>query len=68
MKLLSYTYRKLALLLFLLMAVWGVLFYYAIIDEVVDETDDTLENYGEMRDARMVAQNRGVSMEKVFRG
>ena len=48
MKLLSYTYRKLALLLFLLMAVWGVLFYYAIIDEVVDETDDTLENYGEM--------------------
>ena len=30
------------------MAVWGVLFYYAIIDEVVDETDDTLENYGEI--------------------
>lgn len=48
MKLLSYTYRKLALLLFLLMAVWGVLFYYAIIDEVVDEPDDTLENYGEI--------------------
>ena len=48
MKLLSYTYRKLALLLFLLMAVWGVLFYYAIIDEVVDETDDTMENYGEI--------------------
>lgn len=48
MKLLSYTYRKLALLLFLLMAVWGVLFYYTIIDEVVDETDDTLENYGEI--------------------
>ena len=48
MKLLSYPYRKLALLLFLLMAVWGVLFYYAIIDEVVDETDDTLENYGEI--------------------
>ena len=48
MKLLSYTYRKLALLLCLLMAVWGVLFYYAIIDEVVDETDDTLENYGEI--------------------
>ena len=29
-------------------SVWGVLFYYAIIDEVVDETDDTLENYGEI--------------------
>ena len=25
-----------------------MLFYYAIIDEVVDETDDTLENYGEI--------------------
>lgn len=48
MKLLHYTYRKLSLLLFLLMTIWGVLFYYAIIDEVVDETDDTLENYGQM--------------------
>ena len=45
MKLVYYTYRKISLLLFVLMAVWGVLFYYAIIDEVVDEKDDTLENY-----------------------
>lgn len=44
MKLLHYTYHKLSLLLFLLMAVWGILFYYTIIDEVIDETDDTLEN------------------------
>ena len=28
----------------------------------------TILALGEMRDARMVAQNRGVSMEKVFRG
>jgi two-component system sensor histidine kinase QseC len=35
MKLLHYTYRKLSLLLLLLMAAWGVLFYYAIIDEVM---------------------------------
>lgn len=48
MKLLHYTYRKLSLLLFLLMAIWGILFYYAVVDEVVDETDDTLANYGEM--------------------
>ena len=34
MKLVYYTYRKISLLLFVLMAVWGVLFYYAIIDEV----------------------------------
>ena len=28
----------------------------------------TINALAEMRDARMVAQNRGVSMEKVFRG
>lgn len=48
MKLLHYTYGKLSLLLFLLMAAWGVLFYYAIVDEVMDETDDTLENYSKI--------------------
>lgn len=45
MKLLSYTYRKLSILLFLLMGIWGVFFYYTILDEVIDETDDSLENY-----------------------
>lgn len=44
MKLLHYTYRKLSLLFFLLVAVWGILFYCAILEEVVDETDDTLVN------------------------
>ena len=32
MKLVYYTYRKISLFLFVLMAVLGVLFYYAIID------------------------------------
>lgn len=45
MKLLYYTYRQLSLMLFGLMAIWGVLFYYTLVDEVMDETDDTLENY-----------------------
>ena len=45
MKLLHYTYHKLSLMFILLMAAWGFLFYYAVDDEVVDETDDTLENY-----------------------
>lgn len=45
MRLLRYTYRKLSSLLLLLMAAWGVLFYLTIVDEVMDETDDTLENY-----------------------
>ena len=45
MKLLHYTYRNLFFLLLLLMTLWGVLFYFAIIEEVTDETDDALENY-----------------------
>lgn len=48
MKLLHYTYRQLSLLLLVLMSVWGVLFYYTIVDEVLDETDDTLENYSDI--------------------
>jgi len=28
----------------------------------------TMVALGEMRDARMVAQNRGISLEKVFKG
>ena len=48
MKLLYYTYRTLSLWLLFLMAVWGALFYYAIIDEVMDETDDSLENYAQI--------------------
>ena len=48
MKLVHYTYRKLSVYLLLLMAIWGTLFYYMVVDEVLDETDDTLENYGDM--------------------
>lgn len=48
MKLLHYTYRKLSLWLLALMAVWGVLFYYTILYELMDETDDTLENYAQI--------------------
>lgn len=48
MKLLHYTYRKLSLWLLALMAVWGVLFYYTIMYELMDETDDTLENYAQI--------------------
>ncbi|MCD7899292.1 MAG: HAMP domain-containing histidine kinase [Bacteroides sp.] len=48
MKLLHYTFGKLSLFLFLFMSVWGVFFYFAILEEVVDETDDSLENQREM--------------------
>lgn len=45
MRLLHYTFRQISVLLFILMSVWGVFFYYAILEEVTDETDDSLENY-----------------------
>lgn len=44
MKLLHYIFRKLSFFLLLLMTIWGVLFYYTILEEAVDETDDSLEN------------------------
>lgn len=45
MKLLHYTYWKLLLFLTIILLGWGILFYYTIIEEVTDETDDSLENY-----------------------
>lgn len=45
MNFLHFIFRRLSLILLLLMTVWGVFFYFAILEEVIDETDDTLENY-----------------------
>ena len=40
MRLLRYTHLNLSVLLFLLLGGWGTFFYFTIIDEVMDETDD----------------------------
>lgn len=48
MKLFYYTYRKISCLLLLLIVCWGVLFYYTILNEVMEETDDTLENFSHL--------------------
>lgn len=48
MKLVHYTNRSLFTLGFVLLVVWGFLFYLTIMDEVMDETDDTLKNYREI--------------------
>lgn len=48
MKLVNYTFGKLSLFLLLLMTIWGVFFYYTILEEVTDETDDSLENQREI--------------------
>ncbi len=39
---------RLSLLKTVLMALWAVFFYFAIIAEINDETDDSLEDYAEM--------------------
>ncbi len=44
MKLLYYVNRNFFIFLLFLVGIWGVLFYFAIIEEVTDETEDRLEN------------------------
>lgn len=45
MKLLHYTYRNLFLFLLAVFSLWGALFYYTMLEEIIDETDDALKNY-----------------------
>lgn len=45
MKLIHYTIGKLSWVLLLTMAFWTVFFYFQILNEVRDETDDSLKNY-----------------------
>lgn len=40
----KFTYRRVYAFLLVIMGVWSLLFYYAINYEVIDETDDMLEN------------------------
>ncbi|MDL2255450.1 HAMP domain-containing histidine kinase [Parabacteroides sp. OttesenSCG-928-G06] len=48
MKLNQYTLRNLLLPLFVIMTVWAFAFYFFILNEVNDETNDTLLNYKEI--------------------
>ena len=45
MKLLYRITLRVSVTLLLLFAVWGTVFYFVIIDEINDETDDSLEDY-----------------------
>ena len=47
MKLLYRITLRVSVALLLLFAVWGTVFYFVIIDEINDETDDSLEDYSE---------------------
>lgn len=47
MKLISHVTLRLSIAVTVIMSVWAVLFYLAMIDEINDETDDSLEDYSE---------------------
>ena len=55
MKLIYYVIIRISLVLSVLLTVWAVFFYFAIMDEVNDEVDDSLENYSEIIIIRALA-------------
>ena len=59
MKLLNYTTKYFAGILFLILTVWAVLFYFAILDEIYDSMDDGLENQ-KILVIQKAAENPGV--------
>ncbi len=55
MKLIYRVALRLSLVLLPLMALWATLFYFTMVEEINDETDDALENYSELLIIRMLA-------------
>ena len=55
MKLIYRIALRLSLVLLPLMALWGVLFYLTMVDEINDEADDALEDYSERIIMRVLA-------------
>ena len=48
MKLLNHTTKYFSILLIILISIWAVVFYFAMLDEVYDSLDDGLENQKEL--------------------
>ena len=73
MKLIYRIVIRISLLLILVLGVWAVFFYMAMMDEVNDEVDDSLEDYSEVIIIRALAgeelpsQNTGSTSEKLLR-
>ncbi len=65
MKLLNYTTRYFALLLFLLISVWAVALYYAMLDEIYDSLDDSLENQ-KILIVQRITENKQLLVESNF--
>ncbi|MGL5773507.1 MAG: sensor histidine kinase, partial [Bacteroidales bacterium] len=55
MKLLTHITLRISLFLLIVMTLWACLFYTAIINEINDEVDDSLEDYSEMIITRKLA-------------
>ncbi len=48
MKLIYRILYRLSIALLLVLGIWGAFFYLTVIDEINDETDDSLEDYSEI--------------------
>lgn len=55
MKLIYRISLRLSLILLPLIALWAVVFYFSLVDEINDETDEALEDYSELIIIRMLA-------------
>lgn len=55
MKLIYRIISRISVALLILMAVWATVFYFIIVDEINDETDDSLEDYSEYIITRALA-------------
>ena len=55
MKLSSRLLLHLTLVMVPVLALWSALFYFAIVDEITDEADDSLEDYSELIITRHLA-------------
>ena len=55
MNLISRIALRLSVVLLPLMALWATLFYFTMVDEINDETDDALDDYSELIIVRMLA-------------
>ncbi len=55
MTLISKVGTRLSVIIMLLLALWTAVFYFAMVDEINDETDDALEDYSELVIKRALA-------------
>lgn len=76
MKLITRITLRLAIALLPIMIIWGTIFYFSMVAEINDETDDSLEDYAEMLIRRTLAgkelplpgngSNNSYSIEPLF--